>query len=103
MSTAVRKQNPTPPDRDETETGLIVRLETATETMAAYIGYLNTERMKEEDQPKPNQAKINALKEQQLQVVRERKEITPDNEELIAKALYIYAPIMKALYASHGR
>ena len=100
MSTAVRKKKPPPRDPHETETGQIVRLEVATETMAAYIGYLNTQRMKEEeDQPKPNQAKIKALREQQLHVVRERKEITPDNEELIAKALYIYAPIMKALYA----
>ena len=32
-------------------------------------------------------------------VLDERRAITPDNLELIAKALYVYAPIMKALDA----
>jgi hypothetical protein len=102
MSTAVRKQDASLPDPEQTETGQIVRLETATETMMAYIGYLNTQIHTEEDQPKPNQAKIKALTEQKNAVLDERHAITPDNEDLIARALYIYAPIMKAFYASHG-
>jgi hypothetical protein len=93
MSTALRK-----PDPHETETAKIVRLETATETMMAYIGYLNTQIHKEEDQPNPNQAKIKALRDQKNVVVDERHAITPDHQDLIAKALYIYAPIMKAFY-----
>lgn len=87
------------PDPHDTETARIVRLETATETMMAYIGYLNTEIMKEEDEPKPNQAKLKALRIQKNAVLDERQAITPVNEDLISKAVYVYAPIMKALYA----
>jgi hypothetical protein len=43
MSTALQKQDPIFPEPHETETSKIVMLETATETMMAYIGYLNTE------------------------------------------------------------
>ena len=99
MTTAARKQEPDPPVPYDTETGQIVRLELATETMMEYIGYLNTEIMKEEDQPKPNQAKIQALEEQMQAVSKERKAIASD-ERLITKALYVYAPIVKALNAS---
>ncbi len=102
MSTALRKQEPELPDWQDTETHRIVRLEIATETMMSYIGYLNTEIMKEEDQPKPDQARIKALESQKKAVWDERRAITPDNEELIAKAIYVYAPIMKALFASNG-
>lgn len=99
MSTRLRKEEPTLPDPHDTETARIVRLETATETMMAYIGYLNTEIMKEEDEPKPNQAKLKALSIQKNAVLDERQAITPVNEDLISKAVYVYAPIMKALYA----
>lgn len=102
MSTALRKQEPVLPDPYDTETAEIVRLETATETMMAYIGYLNTQIHNEEDQDKPNQAKINVLRKQKSIVLEERHSITPDSQELIAKALYVYAPIMKAIYSSHG-
>ena len=102
MSTALRKQDPVFPDPHETETSKIVMLETATETMMAYIGYLNTEIMKEEDRPKPNQTKMQALQKQKEADLDERHAITADNHDLIAKAVYVYAPIMKAFYASHG-
>lgn len=98
MSTALSKQEPVLPDPYDTETAAIVRLETATETMMAYIGYLNTQIHKEEDQPKPNLLKIQAMQDQMDAVSRERKAITPSNEKLIARAIYVYAPIMKALY-----
>jgi len=97
MSTAVRKQEPEAPGPYDTETGQIVRLEVATETMMSYIGYLNTEIMKEEDQPKPNQARIDALEKQMQTVSSERRAIASD-EKLIDKAIYVYAPIMKALF-----
>ena len=98
MSTALRKNEEELPDYRETETHKIVRLETATETMMAYVGYLTTEILKEEEQEKPNQAKVQALREQRDMVAKERHAIMPDDEKLIAKAIYIYAPIMKALY-----
>lgn len=101
MSATVRKQLQ-PQDPHETETGKIVRLETATETMMAYIGYLNTQILNEEDQPHPNETKLKALELQKNVLLDERKAIMPDSEELIAKAIYVYAPIMKALYAGNG-
>lgn len=100
MSTAIRKQGPKPVDPQETVTAQIARLESATETMAAYIGYLNTQIMKEEDQPSPNLLKIKALQTQLDAVADEQDQITSDNHDLIAKALYVYAPIMKALYGA---
>ncbi|MCC7528812.1 MAG: hypothetical protein IT342_09835 [Candidatus Melainabacteria bacterium] len=85
------------PDYRDTLTHKIVQYEVATETMMAYVGHLNTEVMKEQEQPKPNQSKIDALEEQLQIVLNERHAILPDNERLIARAIYVYAPIMKAL------
>ncbi len=100
MSTALPKEDNYSIDPHETLTGKIVQLETATETMMAYIGYLSTQIMNEEAQPVPNQNRIKALEEQMQQISKERREITPENGRLIAKALYVYAPVMKALYAA---
>lgn len=104
MSTAI-------PDRDlpveppgepeiETETMKIARLETATETLMAYVGYLSTQIFYEEKTSSPNQAKIQAIREEKEAVLRERKAMRPDNESLIARAIYVYAPIMKALHSN---
>lgn len=87
-------------DPQETLTGKIVQLETATETMMAYIGYLNTQISQEEAKQTPNQNRIKALDEQMQQISKERREITSENARLIARALYVYAPIMKAIYAA---
>lgn len=100
MTSAIRRQEPTPTDPQDTVTAQIVRLETATETMAEYIGYLTNEILNEEDQAQPNAARIRALQAQLDAVLDEKHSITSDNQDLIAKALYIYAPIMKALDAS---
>jgi len=99
MTTALKKNQPEKPDLPSLMDDEIIRLEVATETMMAYIGYLNTKIMAEEEQPKPNRAKITALQEQMDTVSKERKAITPSNEKLIARAIYVYAPIMKALDA----
>lgn len=84
----------------ETEGMKIAAYESATETMSAYIGYLTTQILKEEKEPHPNQQKIEALREQKQAVLTEHKAITPANEKLIARARYVYAPIMKAFYAN---
>lgn len=102
MSTALRKEEPVLPDPDDTLSAHIVRIETATETMMAYIGYLNTRIHTEEDQLTPNQAKLQALKLQKNVLLEERRAISSDTPDLIAKALYIYAPLVKAIYKSHG-
>lgn len=99
MSTALKKEIPNRPERPMTELEKTAELETATETMAAYIGYLNTQIVNEENQETPNQGKLKALEAQKSQVLKERREMRPDNYELIARAIYIYGPIMKALYA----
>lgn len=100
MTTAVKRQSPEPQQEPEkTEGQKIAELESATETMAAYVGYLSTKILNEEDQERPNQEKLRALEAQKDQVLKERREMRPDNHELIAKARYIYGPIMKALYA----
>lgn len=98
MSTALRKETPRQPERPGLMDDRIVRLEVAIETMMAYVGHLNTEIMKEEEQPTPNQAKIQALQEELDRVSKERKTIMPDDESLIAKAIYVYGHIMKAFY-----
>ncbi len=100
MNTALPKEDNYSIDPHETLTGKIVQLETATETMMAYIGYLSTQILNEEVQPVPNQNRIKALEEQMRTISKERREIMPDNGRLIAKALYVYAPIMKALYSA---
>jgi hypothetical protein len=99
MSTALKKEIPNRPEPRQLMDDDIVRLEVATETMAAYIGYLTTQIHKEEDQPAPNQWRIKALRAQKNVILDERQAMRPDNEELIAKAIYVYGPIMKALYA----
>jgi hypothetical protein len=99
MSTALRREPPEEPEATELMDDRIVRLEVATETMSAYIGYLTNQIHSEQDQPKPDQQKINALKAEKSVVLKERKTIRPDSDEVIAKAIYIYGPIMKALFA----
>lgn len=104
MSTALRKQQEPelPIDPMQTETARIVQLETATETMMAYIGYLNTEISNEEEAEKPNMARLTALQTEMDAVTKERNAVTPSNQMLIDKALYVYAPIMKALDSNDG-
>lgn len=91
MATALPRKD------SDTVTGRITRFETATETMADYIGYLRNEIRDEKKNTLPDQARIAALDEQCWAVVNERKAITFENEALIRKALYVYAPFMKAL------
>ena len=97
MSTALRREEENNFEAEPTETAKIVRLETATETIMAYVGYLTNEILAEEDQEQPNSQRIRALRDQKQVLLSERKAIAPDDETLIAKALYVYAPIMKAL------
>ncbi len=74
------------------------RLETATETLAEYIGYLNSEIDTEDDKPEPNAGRIEALEHELEIVVDERRAITPDNIALINRALYVYAPHLKLMH-----
>ncbi|QCU27875.1 hypothetical protein FE789_06085 [Burkholderia pseudomallei] len=81
-------------------TAVTARLETATETLAEYIGYLSSEIDAEQDKAESNAERIGALEQQLDIVIGERRAITPDNLALINRALYIYAPLLKLLRSS---
>ncbi|AIV49824.1 MULTISPECIES: hypothetical protein [pseudomallei group] len=81
-------------------TALTARLETATETLAEYIGYLNGEIDAEQDKAEPDAERVEALEQQLDIVIGERRAISPDNLALINRALYIYAPFLKLLRSS---
>ena len=73
------------------------RLETATETLAEYIGYLHSEIDAELEAVTPNRERVAALEHELAIVLGERRSVTPDAFAIINRALYIYAPRLKAL------
>jgi len=73
------------------------RLETAIETLAEYIGYLNSEIDTEQDRPEPNTGRVDALEHELGIVLGERRLLTPDNLNIINRALYVYAPLLKRM------
>ena len=73
------------------------RLEAATETLAEYIGYLNCEIDTELETFSPNRERVAALEHELGIVLGERRSVTPDAFAIINRALYIYAPRLKAL------
>ena len=74
------------------------RLEAATETLAEYIGYLNCEIDLEQEQAAPNYERIAALDHELTIVLGERRALTPSNRDIINRALYIYAPVLKRMH-----
>ncbi len=96
MSATLKKPESESSEPDYRNTGTAVEIEVATEIMMNYVGHLNTEIMKEEAQPKPNQEKIEAMQLQLNTVFGECNDIITDRK-LITKAFYVYGPIMKAL------
>ncbi len=64
------------------------------------IGLLRTERLNEQKKSSPNQEKIQTLKKQQNAIIDERDTMLLDNDELIDKAIYVYAPTVKAIIFS---
>ena len=71
------------------------RVEAATETLAEYIGYLNCEIDLEQEQATPNSERIAALEHELTTVLGERRALTPSKRDIINRALYIYAPVLK--------
>lgn len=74
------------------------RLETATETLAEYIGYLRSEIRGERSKPEPNIERIEALEHEAGIVLGERRAMSPTNTALINRALYVYAPLLKPMH-----
>ena len=73
------------------------RLETTTETLAEYIGYLNCEIDTEQEKVEPNPERITALEHELDIVLGERRALTPSNRDIINRALYVYAPMLKPM------
>lgn len=71
------------------------RLEAATETLAEYIGYLNSEIDWEQEKATPNSERIVALEHELDIVLGERRALTSSNRDIINRALYIYAPMLR--------
>lgn len=74
------------------------RLEAATETLAEYIGYLSGEIDSEREREAPNPERITALESELASVLAERRALTPIHRDIINRALYIYAPVLKRMY-----
>ncbi|CBL45897.1 Conserved hypothetical protein [gamma proteobacterium HdN1] len=75
------------------------RLEAATETLAEYIGYLSGEIDAEQEKVEPNTERITALERELDTVLGERRALTPNNRDIINRALYVYAPMLKPMHA----
>ena len=73
-----------------------VQLEIAMETIAEYIGLFNMWITHEEAEEYPNQAKIDMMEAEIASALQERKSLDPDNPQTLHKALYVYAPLLKA-------
>lgn len=73
------------------------RLETAAETLAEYIGYLSTEIDAETGSQEPNDMRVRALQQQLEQVLAERRALAPERNDLIARAIYIYGPLLAGM------
>ena len=73
------------------------RLETATETLAEYIGYLNCEIDTEPEKVEPHPERVTALEHAVDIALGERRALTPSNRDIINRALYVYAPMLKPM------
>lgn len=74
------------------------RLEAAIETLAEYIGYLSCEIDTEREKATPNAERIAALEHELGIVLGERRALTPSNRDIINRALYVYAPMLRPRY-----
>ena len=72
--------------------------EAATEALAEYIGYLNCEIDAEQEKVGPNPERVTALERELDIVLGERRALTPSNRDIINRALYIYAPVLKRMH-----
>ncbi len=94
MTLAIKTANPA-----LSPTARNARIETATETLAGYIGYLSTQIRIEKEKPEPNAGRVAALERQRDVVLRERKAFDPDDDAMIDRAIYVYAPFLKAVFS----
>lgn len=74
---------------------LQIDCEVAAEVFAEYSAFCARELAAERDAESPNTEKIEALEKQVRELKREKMSIGVENTELINKALYVYAPLLK--------
>jgi hypothetical protein len=74
---------------------LQIDCEVATEVFSEYVAFCARELAAERDVEFPNKEKIEALEKQLRELKREKMSIGVENTDLINKALYIYAPLLK--------
>lgn len=77
-----------------------VALEIAMETLAEYKAFFFKRLLEEEEKDSPDGVKIAVLKEEIRKVREERKALNPGDVSTLYRALYIYAPLLKAV--RHG-
>ena len=77
--------------------------EVAAEVLAETLAFCAKELAEERDAESPNQEKIETLEKQVLELKREKMSIGVENTEVINKALYFYAPLLKKRTAINGQ
>lgn len=85
----------TQPLLKKTTDELQIDCEVAAEVFAEYLAFCARELAAERDVEFPNTEKIGALEKQVRELKREKMSIGLENTELINKALYVYAPLLK--------
>lgn len=76
----------------------MARLETAAETLAESIGYLRSEINSEPEQEARGSAHIAAAESEWAFVFGERRALKSSYRDIINRALYVYAPVLKRMY-----
>ncbi len=74
---------------------LQIDCEVASEVIAEYFAFCAKEMSDELDNLQPNQEKLDALEAQLLELKKEKRAISVESPEVINKALYVYAPLLK--------
>jgi hypothetical protein len=74
---------------------LLVDCEVASEVIAEYFAILATELANEKNSSTPNLEKVKTIESSMRELKKEKRILSPDNVDLINKALYNYATILK--------
>ena len=82
---------------------LQIDCEVAAEVLAETLAFCAKELAEERDVEFPNQEKIQALEMQVLALEGEKMSIGVDNIEIINRALYFYAPLLKKRASQNGQ
>ncbi|MBI1271744.1 hypothetical protein GC174_15055 [bacterium] len=75
--------------------------EVAVEVLTEVLAFCSKELAKEMDADYPNQEKIETLEKQVLELKRDKMSIGAESTDVINKALYFYAPLLKRRAAAH--